>query len=139
MIANGQAIPAHLTQDVNVNLYSISQLASIADAHFKTAQQFAYNYTGPNVVQLKVVSTLKYNGIDQPQQKVNYIDLTGKPLGQYVIILDLRKDIGSIATTDCQQFEVYESKQNVYIQSQLQTNVIAVGNGCSFSLKPPIY
>jgi RHS repeat-associated protein len=84
-----------------------------------------------------VVAIFTYAGSTEPVQQVKYIDLTDKPLGNYKVAFDIRKDVGSTVVTENQKFAVYVSKVRDYVQSQVQTMAIDLpSNTTVFTLKP---
>jgi RHS repeat-associated protein len=134
---DGQAIPAIAVRDANILIYNANHPVSIFDPHFNTVKEYVYSHTDPNILQLKVVTTLKSFGSGEPVEKVEFFDLADKPLGQYAIKLDIRKDVGTSFATENEKFEVYISKVRGYVQSRLQTTPIPVETGTnSFSIKP---
>jgi len=131
VIADGQAVPVKTVQTVEKLLYNSDESSSILDPHFVTVQQYTYEYADTDVLQLKVVSKISYEGSAAPVEKVEYIDLTDKTLGKYKISLDLRKDVGTDTPTESQKFAVYVSKMKAYTASRIQTIEIPVTSGAN--------
>ena len=137
IVANGQARPVKSVTEYEQLLYRFNDLTGTSDPHFSTAKEYVYNHNNPDILQLKVVSSLTYAGSNGPVEKIEYLDLTDKPLGQYKIALDFRKDVGGNISTLNDKFEIYISRVNIYSQSQVQTMPIAVEPGTtSFTFAP---
>ena len=135
-IENGQAGPAKVPVEVEELLHQDDTRVLVEDPHYTPAKEYIYRHDDPDVLELKVTSGFKDPETGGYVEYVDLFDLSAKPLGDYRIVLETRKDVGQAGPTENLKFEVYVSKRLRPVESVLRTKPISLGDAIAFSFTP---